>query len=99
VFFTWSRSFLSARQRLQLDVDVCAISRPAGGPSLGRRLPKGFALSDADDYKRFIERCLKLAKKAKGVSEEKALLEIAWRFAQLAHRATIKRRAGKPKLH
>jgi hypothetical protein len=55
-------------------------------------------VSDADDYKRFIERCLKLARKAKGVSEEKALFEIAWRFAQLAHQATAKRRAGKPKL-
>jgi hypothetical protein len=72
--------------------------QPPRGWFFGRRLPKGFALSDADDYKRFIERCLKLAKKAKGVSEERALLEIAWRFAQLAHRATIKRRANKSKL-
>jgi len=45
-------------------------------------------MSDADDYKLLAERCLKLAEKAKG-AEEKALLEIAWRFAQLALETSI----------
>ena len=56
-------------------------------------------MSDADNYKLLAERCLKLAEKAKG-AEERALLEIAWRFAQLALETTISkphaaRRKGK----
>jgi hypothetical protein len=57
-------------------------------------------VSDAD-YKLFAERCLKLAEKTKGrPSEERALLEIAWRFAQLAleRPTTSKSHADEPKL-
>jgi hypothetical protein len=47
-------------------------------------------VSDADDYKLLAEMCLKLAGKAKG-AEERALLELAWRFAQLALETAISR--------
>jgi len=38
----------------------------------------------ANKYKLLAEECLKLAKTARDAHEERALLEIAWGFAQLA---------------
>jgi hypothetical protein len=39
---------------------------------------------DAKEYKLLAEECLKLAKTARNAREERALLEVAWGFAQLA---------------
>ena len=39
---------------------------------------------DANEYKLLAEKCLKLAETARNAREERALLEIAWGFAQLA---------------
>ena len=41
-------------------------------------------MSDANKYKLLAEECLRLAATARDAQEERALLEVAWLFAQLA---------------
>ncbi len=43
--------------------------------------------AEANSYKLFAEHCLKLAEAAESAQQERALLEMAWCFAQLAHEA------------
>jgi hypothetical protein len=44
-------------------------------------------MSNANKYKQLAEQCLELAETAENDHEERAVREIAWRFAKLAYEA------------
>ena len=53
-------------------------------------------MSDANKYKLLTEECLKLAETVSDAREKRALLEIAWAFAQLVVRDYRPRAGAQP---